>query len=316
MRDGVAPSSDARLSGLARIALAGVVWGTIPLVLRAANGDPTVKVFYRVFFAALATSTWMLVSGRWRELTQLDPAALRRLVRLGVLVAVNWLLFISAFEFTEVATVELLGYTGPVFVAALTPLVTGDRFDRRVVLPLTLAMGGIAVILLRHGLTLGSSRQLFGAILAAGSALTYAAMLLQSKRLLHGVSSSALMVVQYSTASVVLLPLAAYSYATGGAPGSLAAHGALITLGIVHTALAGILFYSGLRHVRADHAGVLMYAEPVSAVIFAALFLHEPLTVSTIVGGMMVVAGGIIVARMEPMPGIETPEPIIAVDAP
>lgn len=310
MRDDVAPASGDRLSGLLRIALTGVVWGTIPLALRAADGDATVKVFYRVFFAALVVGAWMLASGGWRELATLERDKLRQVAAQGILLTVNWLLFLSAFEFTEVATVELLGYTGPVFVALLTPLVTGDRFDRRIILPLALSLGGISVILLQHGLSLGSGRQTLGAALAGCSALTYAALLLRSKRLLRGISSAALMLGEYSVASVALLPLVVYAYATGGAPTSAGAYTALAALGVVHTALAGFLFFSGLRRVRADHAGILMYAEPVSAVIFAAMFLREPLTAATIAGGVMVVLGGVLVARMEPMPAIEVPDAI------
>jgi hypothetical protein len=40
--------------GLARIALAGLIWGSIPLVLRAADGASAIKVFYRVAFAGVA----------------------------------------------------------------------------------------------------------------------------------------------------------------------------------------------------------------------------------------------------------------------
>ncbi len=54
-----------------------------------------------------------------------------------------------------------------------------------------------------------------------------------------------------------------------------------------------------------------MYAEPVSAVIFAALFLGEPLTAATLIGGTLVVLGGVLVARMEPMPGIEAPDAVL-----
>lgn len=316
MHGGIAAATSDRLSGLVRIALTGVVWGTIPLALRAADGDPTVKVFYRVLFAALVAGGWMLVSGRWRELATLDRGKLRQVALQGLLLTANWLLFLSAFEFTEVATVELLGYTGPVFVAALTPFVTGDRFDRRIIVPLALALGGIAVIMLRHGFTLGTGRQMLGAALAAGSALTYAALLLRSKKLLQGISTGTLMLAQYAVASAVLLPLVIYAYANGNGPTTTTAYAALAILGIVHTALAGFLFFSGLRRVRADHAGILMYAEPVSAVLFAALFLDEPLTASTVLGGMMVVVGGVIVARMEPMPGIETPGPVIDVGEP
>ncbi len=306
----VAATRAERISGLVRVALTGVVWGTIPLVLRASDGDPWVKVFYRVLFAALVIGIWMLATGRWRELTTMDRQKRRQLAGQGLLLTANWLLFLTALDLTEVATAELLGYTGPVFVAALTPALIGERFDRRIVLPLALALSGIVVILAQHGLALGSGRQALGAALAAGSALTYAALLLRSKKILRGVSTGALMLGQYIVAAVVLLPVVIYSYANGGGPTSTGSYAALATLGIVHTALAGFVFFGGLRHIRADHAGILMYAEPVSAVIFAALFLGEPLTPATVIGGVMVVLGGVLVARMEPAPSIEAPAPI------
>ncbi|MDO8847396.1 MAG: DMT family transporter [Coriobacteriia bacterium] len=307
----VAATSGERVSGLIRVALTGIVWGTIPLVLRAADGDPWVKVFYRVFFATIVIGIWMLATGGWREVASLDRRKWWQVITQGLLLMVNWLLFLTALDLTEVATAELLGYTGPVFVAALTPLVVGERFDRRIVLPLGLALGGIVIILAQHGLALGGGRQALGAGLAAASALTYAALLLRSKKIIRDISSGALMLGEYGVASIVLLPLVIWSYTHGGAPTSAGAYAALATLGVVHTALTGFVFLSGLRRVRADHAGILMYAEPVSAVIFAALFLSEPLTAATLIGGTLVVLGGVLVARMEPMPGIEAPDAVL-----
>lgn len=117
------------------------------------------------------------------------------------------------------------------------------------------------------------------------------------------------MLGEYVVASLVLLPVVLWSYAHGGGPTSAGSYAALVTLGVVHTAVTGFVFLSGLRRIRADHAGILMYAEPVSAVIFAALFLGEPLTVATVIGGAMVVLGGALVARIEPASGIEAPAP-------
>src|SRR5574340_978463 len=170
-----ASASGERLSGLVRVMLAGVIWGSIPLALRSADGSSIVKVFYRVFFAALVVGAWMLATGRWRELPSLGRRKWQRLALQGLLLTINWALFLTALDLTTVATAELLGYTGPVFVAALTPLVGGDRFDRRIIAPLVLALGGITVILAQHGLSLGSPREALGAGLAAASALTYAA---------------------------------------------------------------------------------------------------------------------------------------------
>jgi drug/metabolite transporter (DMT)-like permease len=302
----VAEESRSRLIGLARIALAGLVWGTIPIVLRAADGASVVKVFFRVFCAWTVVGGWMLATGGWRELASLTRQKLLQVVGQGLILTLNWFLFLTALDMTSVATAELLAYTGPVFVAALAPYVTREPFDSRVLPPLLLALVGITVILAPHGLEMTGSRALTGAILAFASALTYATLLLRSKKILRGISSSALMFIEYGTASVVISPLVAAAYIRGDVPTTPAAYGALISLGVVHTALSGFLFLGGLRRVRTDHAAILTYVEPVSAVLFAALFLSEALTWTTIAGGSLVIMGGIIVARMEAPKGIET----------
>ena len=296
------PASGGRretLTGLLRVGAAGLIWGTIPLVVRAADGASIIKVFYRVLFGGIVILGWMAVTGGLRELRELPGRKVLQLAGLGVILAVNWVLFLSALDLTNVATAELLGYLGPVFVAVLAPLVSRERFDVRIVVPLLLALAGIVVILAPQGLAVAGGRQQLGAVLAFCSALTYAVLLLRSKRVMQGVSGRALMVVEYGVASVLLLPFVIWLYAHGEGPTSLSSYAALATLGIVHTALAGILFLGGLRRVRTDHAAIITYAEPASAVLFAAAFLGEPLTLATIAGGVMVVAGGALVARLD-----------------
>ncbi len=107
------------------------------------------------------------------------------------------------------------------------------------------------------------------------------------------------MVVEYSLASVVLSPFVVAAYARGDGPSEPREYAALATLGVVHTALTGFLFLGGMRRVRTDHVAILTYVEPVSAVVLAAVFLAEPLTRATIAGGALVVAGGVLVARIE-----------------
>jgi drug/metabolite transporter (DMT)-like permease len=111
------------------------------------------------------------------------------------------------------------------------------------------------------------------------------------------------MTAEHLVASVVLLPAALLL------PGPSAPRewGALVVLALVHTVGTGMLFLSGLRHVRADHAAVLTYAEPVSAVMFAALLLGQPVTLAIVAGGIAVVAGGVLVARLGIGLGQEAP---------
>lgn len=287
------------LVGLALIGTAGLIWGTIPLVLRAADGASLIKVFYRVLFAGVVLAVWMAATGGLAEVRGLPRAKLMQLAGQGAILTVNWVLFLTALDLARVATAELLGYMGPVFVAALAPFVTGERFDRRIILPMLLALGGIIVILAPQGLSVSGGAQTLGAGLAFASAITYAILLLRSKKILHGVSGQALMLVEYTVASLILLPFVVWLYLDGQGPTTTVSYGALAVLGVVQTAFAGMLFLKGLRRVRTDHAAILTYAEPASAVVFAAAFLGEPLTAATVAGGMMVVGGGALVARID-----------------
>ncbi len=269
--------------------------------MRMVDASPFVIVFWRVAFGAATALLYLAVSGKIREVKALRGRDVLALVGVGALLAVNWVLFFGAFALTRVATVELVSYTGPVFVAALLPFVSRERFDRRIIVPLMLALGGTTLIIGLGQLSLEGGRSYWGAAMAVGTALIYAALMLVGKRLISRMSSLVLALGQYSVASVLLLP--AVIVLPG--PSSAGEWGALAALGIVHTTTAIVIFLSGLRVVRADHAAVITYAEPVTAVIFAALFLAERLGWVTAVGGVAVIAAGVLVARLAPSSGVE-----------
>lgn len=296
-----------RALGLAAVALSGLIWGTIPLMLRAADGASVVKVFFRVLFAGVTVGLWLLISGGWRELKSLPRGRLTSIAIQGLILTLNWFLFLTAFDLTTIATAELLGYTGPLIIAVLAPAVTGERFDRRIILPLLVSMAGIVTILLPQGIAISDGRSALGALLAFASAFTYATLMLRSKKLLRGISAASLMVIEYIVATAVLAPFVIAAYLRGDVPSTSGGYVALITLGVVQTGLSGFIFLTGLRHVRTDQAAVLTYMEPVSAVAYAALLLpDEPLTWTTAIGGALVIAGGVTVALLGVREGIDT----------
>lgn len=294
---------DESRSALLKVAIAAVTWGTIPLFVRAVDANAVVIVFWRVAFAGAAIAVVGLASGQLQTWRAVPVRRRFAILGMGVLLALNWVLYLGALKLTSVAIATLLACCGPVIVAALTPVVTKEPFDRRIVLPLLLSFGGIVAIIGPQDLSLSDGTRLLGAALALASAFTYAFLVLNVKRVVRGVPSVVYMTGEYLSAGLILLP--AVILMPG--PSRPIEWGALAALGIVDTALTGLLFISALRRVRADHAAALTYAEPVSAVLFSAAFLNEPVTLATAIGGVLVVAGGIRVARMEPQQGIETP---------
>ena len=55
------------------------------------------------------------------------------------------------------------------------------------------------------------------------------------------------------------------------------------------------MFHIGLRLIKAQHAGIMTYIEPLAATILAALFLHEAITAGSLLGGTLIIVAGLLI---------------------
>jgi drug/metabolite transporter (DMT)-like permease len=77
---------------------------------------------------------------------------------------------------------------------------------------------------------------------------------------------------------------------------------ALLALGAVLTAGAGVIYMRALRDVTAQAAGLLAYIEVVSASVLAWAILDQELGWQVVLGGLAVLAGGALVVLYEGAP--------------
>jgi len=69
----------------------------------------------------------------------------------------------------------------------------------------------------------------------------------------------------------------------------------LLMLAVFPTILAVSLYFNGLKKVRAANASILGLIEPLSAVIFSIIILHDSISIPVMLGGALILAGGAIV---------------------
>jgi probable blue pigment (indigoidine) exporter len=177
----------------------------------------------------------------------------------------------------------------------LAPIVLGEPLTRRVGLALVLALIGAALVVGPGA----DGADVVGLIEAALAAVLLAALYLNAKVLAPEYGGLRLALAQCSVASVVLIPFAFGSEAHWPSWPDL---GWLLVLGLFHTALALALFFRAFERIPAIHAGVLSYLEPLSAAVLGWLVLDEAIDLGTVVGGLLVVAGGLLVLGE---PGVE-----------
>lgn len=214
-----------------------------------------------------------------------------RLLFAGVCLGANWALLFEAYNLMNVSLATLTYYTAPVLVLVLAPLVLKERQNG-------LAYLGMAVVIVGMLLVVGTDFggggvSATGLIVGLGSAVFYAMLMLVNKQI-TGVSGLNLTFIEIVIAAVILLP---YVLATsGGVPLPTDARGifALLFLCTVNTGFACWLYFSSMNRLPAKAVALMGYFDPVSALIFSAVFLDERLSGVQLAGAVLVLAGALV----------------------
>ena len=295
---GISRPATARRSYLA---LAGVCtfWGTIPVLAAEVDLPAVAIVFVRVWVAALALGAVILLQpagpGRPRPFSHRWPLCLAA----GAILAVHWTAMFAAYQRAPSDTVIFVIFLAPVGVAVLAPRTLGEVLGPTAVLALALALGGLALVAAPRLDTGGT-----GLALAGVAAATLVALVLVSKPLARVYGGLRLTFIEMAVAGVALLPVAAG--AGWGRP--QASWGWLVVLGLVHTAAGTAVYLGALGRVPATSVGIMGYLEPAGVVLFNWLLLGRPPGLTTVAGGLMIVAAGALVLRSAPAaPPVEAP---------
>jgi drug/metabolite transporter (DMT)-like permease len=170
-------------------------------------------------------------------------------------------------------------------------------------------------LILVPGLT-GQSVQLtpYGLSFAVLAGLMYTIYLIGGKQLRRrGVHATTIVFAMSVLAAVVLLPLGLLQ--TPAADFTARNFAIAGFLGVVCTALTFSLAMDGMRYIKVQQAAILGYVEPVSAPVYALIFLSQVPSIWTVVGGAFIVVAGVIVVRYgapesEPeLPGLALADP-------
>jgi drug/metabolite transporter (DMT)-like permease len=288
-----------------------VIWGIPYLLIKVAVDEvsPVVVVFARCVVGAALLLPWTIAKG------QLRPA-LRHwkwLLLFTVLeMAGPWLLLSYAEQSLSSSLTGLL-VAGVPFVAALAGRLAGEeeRFTPIRVAGMCLGVVGIAALL---GLDVDGTR-LLPLLALALVVVGYATGPLVVSRKLPEVPGVAASSIALFVTGVVYAPFAVPRAGEVG-DASVEAVGALVTLGVVCTAVALAMFFALIREVGPQRALVITFVNPAVAVLLGVVLLDEPFTLGIALGLPLVLAGCVLATRRSParvqaseLPDVDTAVP-------
>jgi drug/metabolite transporter (DMT)-like permease len=261
-----------------------VIWGIPYLLIRVAVRDfpPATMVFARTAPAALLLLPWAVrrrafhgVLQHWR------PILLYTVVE----VALPWLLLGEAETRLASSLTGLLVAAVPLIGAGLGYAVgEEERPDARRMTGLLIGISGVGALV---GVDV-SGTHVGAAIAVLVVAVCYATGPLIIVRRLSGLPSLGVV-----TTSIVLTAIVYSPYAATHWPEHIDIKPALsvLTLAIVCTAAAFLIFFALIAEVGPSRAVVITYVNPVVAIVLGVLLLDEPFTLGLAIGTPLVLVG-------------------------
>lgn len=203
----------------------------------------------------------------------------------GLAVGLNWIFLFQGYKYTSISNAALSYYFAPVFVTILAPFILKEKLTLSKFLCVLMALVGMFCIVGVDGINGGSD--LIGIVYGLLAAGFYASVILMNK-FLKGIDSIEITVIQLISATITLLPYVLYVEGLGILSVSSVSIPYILILGIVHTGIAYLLYFSSLQGLKGQTIAVLSYIDPVFAIIISAVILKEQLGFLQIIGGVLI----------------------------
>ena len=263
------------------------VWGSSYMFIKVALGDFSegAIVCLRTALGALLLLSFAASRG---VLGDIRPRVRWMLVIAFVQVVVPFLLITYGENHISSSLTAILISSVPIYTALLA--MRFDHAERSQGWALVGVVIGIVGVVMLFGVDLsGSADELTGGAMMLGAALCYAISWLLVKHKMAGAAPEAVAGGTMFVAAVVTAPLLVAS-PPAVTPGfdSVAS---LVALGVGGTGIAFVLFYTLIAEIGPARAAMVSYVAPAFSIVYGVVLLGESLTVASIAGLGLILAG-------------------------
>jgi len=273
-----------------------VLFGTIGIFVPAIPLASSTVAMVRGIVGAAVLALWQALRGKKLQI-KLPARQFLLLAASGAAIGLNWILLFESYRFTSVATATLCYYLSPTIVIFAAAALFGEKLGAKKLLCAALALIGMVFVagLPQSGMPAGSEAK--GILLALGAAVLYASVVLLNKKL-GAVAAETRTLLQLGFAGLVLLPYCAASGALQFSAMTPASWAVLALVGVVHTGLCYLLYFSAVGELPAQTAALMSYIDPVTAVLLSVTVLRQPMDGWAMLGAALII-GAAMASEME-----------------
>ncbi|GHI00731.1 DMT family transporter [Neobacillus kokaensis] len=285
------------MNGKLKLLTAMLIWGSIGLFVKNINLSSSEIALLRGIIGSLFLIVLSVLIKQKLSFHALKKNAIL-LILSGAAVGFNWILLFEAYRYTTISNATLSYYFAPIIVMILAPFILKEKLTLFHAGCIIMAMLGLFLVNFGGAGGGTSSQNVIGILYGLSAAAMYASIVLINK-FIKNLSGFETTLVQLIVAVIVLFPYVMIKDSLDFS--SLGGRSVLFVLivGIIHTGIAYFLYFTSLKDLKGQTIAVLSYLDPVSAVIFAAIFLSESMTIVQIMGGILILGSTYLSERME-----------------
>jgi drug/metabolite transporter (DMT)-like permease len=208
------------------------------------------------------------------------------LVISGIAMGTSWMFLYEAYQRIGVGIASLAYYCGPVIVMILAPVLFREKLTRAKVAGFLVVLSGMFCV---NAQALNGTKTAWGLFCGIMSAATYAFMVVFNKKAksLTGLENSMWQLL-ISFVTVAIFVGVKQGFAIRIEPDNWVP---ILILGIFNTGIGCYFYFSSIGNLPVQTVAICGYLEPLSAVVFSVLFLHESMTALQVIGAALILGG-------------------------
>ncbi|MGD8331605.1 MAG: DMT family transporter [Acidobacteriota bacterium] len=287
--------------GFLLVLFASVCLSTVPSVVRLGlqhGAEPLQLLAPRMMLGA--TLLWLWLAATRPHRLRIDRRGLRSTALAGGLNALSLLCFYLGLRRVGASVAILVFSTYPAMLLLMLHL-RGESVNRRDLLRLALALGGVALVA-----DPGRAVDPIGVAYVLGCAALYSAymLIIHERLVLYPASTSAAWIVTFLAAgSLLMRPLAAPA-----PPLDATGWGVVLWSGVVGTAITRVSTIEGVRLLGSGQTALLLPVETVMTLTWAALLLGERIDPLQMLGAALVLTSVLLATVFRRRPLVQPTE--------
>ena len=276
-----------------KIIVAMLIWGTMGIFIKTIPLNSIEIAFYRsIIGAAFIIILSLAKKEKWdKEDLRAD---LKVLILSGIALGAGWVLLFQGYKNTTISIATLSYYIAPVFIVILSIFVLKEKLTIKKILCIIVAIIGLLLVLdIRSLGNIGDNNHVLGILYSVLAAVFYAIVVILNK-FIKRLSGFKVTIVQLLVSTIILMPLTILNSTRSILSLDILSIILLLFVGIVHTGIAYLLYFSSLKEIEGQSIAILSYMDPIFALLIAGIFLGEKMTIIQLFGGILILGSAYI----------------------